>query len=209
LNKEPTNIPFFERPDLSPYLVHLTKSTSSPKRSALNNLINMLKCGEIFGSGKSGFIKGPNEATCFTDIPLSSLKFLLNVKNTNPENPRYQPYGILVSKKFAYRKGARPVIYLSDAELALLSINQQEIWRVVRFEGVDDADVNWTHEREWRRKGNFPLPTNPYAVLVKTVAEARKLREKIVSSPKDFASLPSSIIPLEVLCQGLPYIFKK
>jgi hypothetical protein len=58
------DLPFEERPDLTPYLVHLTKNTkASDKFSALDNLINILKTGEIWGCSTSkGFIKGPTEA---------------------------------------------------------------------------------------------------------------------------------------------------
>jgi len=83
-----TRLPFFERPDLSPFLVHLTKNTKADDGfTALNNLNRILKCGELRGSDK-GFIKGPNPATCFMDIPLSSLKYVLSKSNTDPDFPR-------------------------------------------------------------------------------------------------------------------------
>ncbi len=86
--KESNNLPFFERPDLSPFLVHLTKNTKSDDEfSAYDNLVNILETGEIWGSNtEKGFIKGPNEAACFMDIPLASLKYVLNEANTNPES---------------------------------------------------------------------------------------------------------------------------
>ncbi len=137
--KESNNLPFFERPDLSPFLVHLTKNTKSDDEfSAYDNLVNILKTGEIWGSNtEKGFVKGPNEAACFMDIPLSSLKYVLNEANTNPEKPRYEPYGIIVSKTYAYKRGCRPVIYLSNKELDALKMPREELWRVVRLEGVD------------------------------------------------------------------------
>ncbi|MCU8083613.1 hypothetical protein [Shewanella sp. SM23] len=206
--KESNNLPFFERPDLSPFLVHLTKNTKSDDEfSAYDNLVNILKTGEIWGSNtEKGFVKGPNEAACFMDIPLSSLKYVLNEANTNPEKPRYEPYGIIVSKTYAYKRGCRPVIYLSNKELDALKIPREELWRVVRLEGVDGEGINWVHEREWRVKGDFIIPKDPQAVLVRNVASAKKLREAISKNPKKFKSLPSSIIPLTVLCQGLPYM---
>ena len=37
-------LPFFKRPDLTPYLVHLTKNTKSENdRSAFKNLVNILR----------------------------------------------------------------------------------------------------------------------------------------------------------------------
>jgi len=205
---ESKHLPFFERPDLSPYLVHLTKNTTKvDEYSAFDNLVSILQLGEVWGSNtKKGFIKGPNKAACFMDIPLGSLKYVLNAKNTDPANPRYEPYGVLVTKTYAYKHGCRPVIYLSNAELRAIDVPKQELWRVVRFDGVSGPEVNWIHEREWRRKGSFPLAINPHAVLVKNVTDARKLERMIDKDPKAFKARPSSIIPLTVLCQGLPYM---
>ena len=61
------DVPFDERPDLTPYLIHLTKNTkAADKFSALDNLTNILQLGKIWGSNKSeGFIRGPHRATCF------------------------------------------------------------------------------------------------------------------------------------------------
>jgi len=207
-HSESNDLPFFERPDLSPYLVHLTKNTNKEDEySAFENLVSILKLGEVWGSNtKKGFIKGPNKAACFMDIPLSSLKYVLTAQNSDPEKPRYEPYGVLVTKNYAYKHGCRPVMYLSKDEQQAIDVPEQELWRVVRLEGVDGATVNWIHEREWRCKGSFRLPSNPYAVLVKNVADAKKLRELIEDEPKSFKAYPSSIIPLTVLCQGLPYL---
>lgn len=205
---EPTNLPFFERPDLSPFLVHLTKNTDREDGfTAYDNLVSILRGGQICGSNtKKGFVKGPNRAACFMDIPLASLKYVLNEANTDPDAPRYEPYGIVVSKEFAYRKGCRPVMYLSNDELQDLDIPESELWRVVRFEGVDKGSINWVHEREWRAKGNFRLPTAVRAVLVKDVKEAKRLQQSLAKNRSKYKAPPSSIIPLSVLCGGLPYI---
>jgi hypothetical protein len=104
------HLPFFERPDLSPYLVHLTRSSDEESgNSAFENLVSILLDGKIEGSTtKKGFIKGSNPATCFMDIPLSSLKYILNESNTDPANPRYEPYGIVVTKKNRLQKRLSP-----------------------------------------------------------------------------------------------------
>jgi hypothetical protein len=80
------DLPFFERPDLTPFLVHLTKNTKAEDDySAFNNLVNILKTGEIWGSDtKKGFIKGPSPAACFMDIPFYALKYVLNEENSDP-----------------------------------------------------------------------------------------------------------------------------
>jgi hypothetical protein len=202
------DLPFFERPDLSPYLVHLTRSSNEQNgSSAFENLVSILSDGKIEGSTtKKGFIKGNNPATCFMDIPLSSLKYVLNESNTDPANPRYEPYGIVVTKKTAYKKGCRPVIYLSNSEMNQLGIDEDEKWRIVRLENVDGVGINWIHEREWRCKGSFDVPESPIAVLVKDSDEATRLQKIISKNKRQLTSIPKSIIPLSILCQGLPYM---
>lgn len=205
---ESNNLPFFERPDLSPFLVHLTRnSVKSDGYTAYQNLLSILGTGEIFGSTtESGFIKGNLPATCFMDVPLGSLKYVLNESNTDPKRPRYEAFGIVLTKKFAYKNGCRPVMYLSDEELKLIGVPDSELWRVVRLEAIDGTGINWVHEREWRCNGSFKLPAKPLAVLVQTSKDAVNLRAHINREPDFFKSIPQSIIPLEVLCQGLPYL---
>lgn len=199
---------FMERPDLTPFLIHLTKNTERyDGYTALRNLYNILRTGSVWGSStKKGFIKGPNKAACFMDVPFFSLKYVLNKANTDPNYPRYEPYGIVVSKQYAYAKGCRPVLYLSNQELCDLGLHRDEWWRVVRFEGVKADDIDWIHEREWRIRDCFPLPRNLYAVLVKTAGEANALRETLAKHRDKFKVIPRAVLPLEVICQGLPYM---
>lgn len=208
--RDSNNLPFLERPDLSPFLVHLTKNTKIENGcSAFDNLVNILRKGVVRGSDTTkGFIKGPHGAACFMDIPFFSLKYVLNAKNTDRSRPRYEPYGIVVSKAYAYDRGCRPVLYLSNEEVSALKVPRGELWRVVRFEGADGYAVNWVHEREWRSKRNFELPSGLRAVLVKTPRDAERLRKLIDVEPHRFASTTRSIIPMTVLCQGLPYLQK-
>ena len=200
------DLPFYERPDLTPYIVHLTKNTKSDgRRGAFDNLVSILERGRIRGSQKSkGFIKGPHRAACFMDVPFSALKYVLNVHDTDPHNPRYEPYGVFVTKKYAYSVGCRPVLYLSNNEVRKLALPSDELWRVVRFEVSDEGWISWLHEREWRCRGAFDLPPNPIGVLVRTAKEAEKLGKLIHQEPDRFAAKPRSIIPLTVVCQGLP-----
>lgn len=198
-------LPFNSRPDLTPYLIHLTKNTESKDQySAYENLVSILKSGEIWGSSsKKGFVKGPNKASCFMDVPFQALKYVLTPENTDPQNPRYEPYGIIVKKSTAYTKGCRPVLYLSDEEIKTLGIPKDELWRVVRFEPRKGRWISWLHEREWRCCGKFIVPAKPLAVLVKDTRDALKLQKQIEEEPREFKCKPSSIIPLSIICQGL------
>lgn len=197
------DLPFNERPDLTPYIVHLTKnSRKQDKQTAFDNLVSILMSGRIIGTKLTGKIKGPSPATCFMDVPFAALKYVLNPKDTNPDRPRYEPYGIFVTKKYAYENRCRPVLYLSDQEAIDLRIPQSELWRVVRFEVSERGWISWLHEREWRCKGDFRMPTTFYGVLVKTAPEAERLTKMIHDEPDEFKAKPRSVIPLEVVCQG-------
>jgi hypothetical protein len=166
-----------------------------------------MKTGKVLGSTPStGFIKGLNPAACFMDVPFFALKYILNKEDADPQRPRYEAFGIVVTKKRAYTKGCRPVLYLSNDELEQLKIPQKEQWRVVRFEVSGDGWISWLHEREWRCKGDFKLSRKFTAVLVKNQKFAMKLQERLSREPKDFKAIPKSIIPLTVICQGLPYL---
>jgi hypothetical protein len=130
----------------------------------------------------------------------------LNKSNTDETSPRYEPYGIFCTKKIAYERGARPVLYLSNQEVCDLRIPDDELWRVVRLEVDDDGWISWLHEREWRVKGDFRVPRSPYGVLVHTPKEAAELIELLAAEPDGFKVRPKSVIPLTVLCQGLVYM---
>lgn len=198
-------LPFNARPDLTPYLLHLTKNTKPEDEfSAYDNLVSILKTGKIWGSSsKKGFIKGPSKAACFMDVPFASLKYVLTPENSDPQSPRYEPYGIAVTKRYAYDEGCRPVLYLSDAETTDLQIPRGELWRVVRFEVSKKGWISWLHEREWRCKGNFTLPRAPQAVFVRNTREAERLTKEIAACKSEFRCRPRAVVPLTVMCQGL------
>lgn len=51
--KEFDDLYFHVRPDLTPYLIHLTKNTQkNDQYTALDNLVSILKTGVIWGSDK-------------------------------------------------------------------------------------------------------------------------------------------------------------
>jgi hypothetical protein len=201
------DLPFYERPDLTPYLIHLTKnSVDEDGRSAFDNLVSILETGEIWGT--RAFVKGLDRAACFMDVPFYSLKYILNEENTDPNNPRYEAFGIFVSKKYAYNVGCRPVLYLSDEEVTQIKIPNEELWRVVKLELSNSRCVSWLHEREWRVKGDFALPAKRQGVLVRDPACAEKLQKLIAEAPDRFKAKGYSVIPLTVLCQGLPLLQK-
>lgn len=212
MGKKFEELPFGDRPDLTPYLIHLTKnSVADDEYTAFDNLVNILRTGEIWGSDRRGFIKGKYPATCFMDIPFSSLKYVLNEENSSPNKPRYEPYGIFIEKSCAYKEGVRPVLYLSDEEVEALQIPEEELWRVVKLEVHRNDWISWVHEREWRCKGDFKLPpkrkTRRYpfklGVLVKSYRDILTIQKDINEKPDKYPVEISTILPLDVICQGL------
>jgi hypothetical protein len=142
------------------------------------------------------------------DVPFYSLKYILNEENRDSNNPRYEPFGIFVSKKYAYNKDCRPVLYLSDEEVNQIKIPNCELWRVVKLGLNNGGCISWLHEREWRVKGDFPLPSKWQGVLVRNPTCAEKLQKLIAETPDRFKANRYSVIPLTVLCQGLPFLQK-
>lgn len=198
------DLPFHARPDLTPFLVHLTRNTDDVDGfSALDNLESILRTGRVSGSGRAGFVKGATRAACFMDVPFASLKYVLNPTDASSKSPRYEPYGIFVTKTYAYKAGCRPVMYLSNDEVTSLRIPKAELWRVVRLEVSEAGWVSWLHEREWRCRGDFQLPGKLVGVLVRKSAEAEQLAAEIRDKPHDYKSKPRCILPLQVVCQGL------
>jgi len=198
-------LPFNVRPDLTPYIVHLTKRNDG--LSAFKNLVNILETGTLNGSGRKGYVKGPNRAVCFMDIPFSALKYVINDKNSKGPKVRYEPCGIFLTKKWAYENGLRPVLYLSDDEIIDLRIPKNETWRVVKFEKRNQGWISWVHEREWRGKGDLELPTN-VGVLVRSSHQVKRLYKLLNNPKRTFFCKPRAILPLSIVCQGLKYLSK-
>jgi len=125
------------RDDISLDLVHWTKGESDEE--AFKTLCSIIAELKIFGS--SGSIKGLYTCVCFTEAPTSKFHLQLN---------RYSSFGIKVSKNWLYKLGGRPVIYQSNSEYSFLIEEQR--WRHVRYEPVNDSPIDFTWEREWRIK---------------------------------------------------------
>ncbi len=151
----------YHRPDIVNAVIHLTGNrTASNGCSAEQALQAILKEGKIRGSCSAGFIKGPNRATCFTEMPLPSIKYFIK---DNFARHQYENYGIAMHKSHAWKMGARPAIYLPDEEADWIPDEQK--WRLVRFEY---GNVDFTHEREWRCKGDVDITGIGIYIIVPT-----------------------------------------
>jgi hypothetical protein len=128
------------RNDICNYLIHFTKNDPSSGNPAFEVLQTIISSGFLLGS--NNLIRGSYKCICFSEVPLEQMPSGL----VNPDYySRYSPFGIMVSKKWLYDQGGRPVIYEHDSEFELLPETHR--WRHVRYEpGV----VDFTWEREWR-----------------------------------------------------------
>lgn len=169
------------RSDISTYITHLTKNTK--EKDSLDVLEEILNTKKIIGSSpEKGFIIGENSAVCFQDIPLygvsqNSLHEELNRKELGAKI-RYQPYGLTFKKSYVYGKGGRPVFY-EQKEKAKEILSEEEWWRIVSFDLSNrDSIKDWTHEREWRLKGDFEFELDKAIILLPMLQNYKRFVER-------------------------------
>ena len=128
------------RTDICDYLIHFTKNDPVTGNSGFERLQIIMTSGFLLGS--SNLIRGAYKCCCFSEVPLEQMPGGL----VNPDYySGYSPFGIMVSKKWLYEQGGRPVIYQHMSEFDNLPDSHR--WRHVTYEpGV----VDFTWEREWR-----------------------------------------------------------
>jgi len=165
----------------APMLAHFTRA--SGKSSAMDNLIRILGAGVI--SGASRMVRGGRRAVCLFDAPLSELSRVL----TDGNRRRYEPFGIAVDKRYAFSKGARPVVYMPFAEAAAI-LKPEEMWRVVSIEMTRAALVDWTFEREWRLLGDLPLEPKSSVALVASWHDAEEVYDRFGGKPPCAGVIP-------------------
>lgn len=146
-----------DRFDMSDYLIHFTRNNNG--KSAFENLKEIIQSGHI----KAGWAKrnakrtifGKFPAVCFTEMPIYSL---LKYAENREEFTKIDFYGIAISKKFMFDKGARNVIYGTTNESEHEEkrgdewfskyLPEEEQYRYM-LTGIKVPN-DWTHEREWR-----------------------------------------------------------
>jgi hypothetical protein len=135
--------------------------------------------------GSSGWSYGEN-CVCFTEAPIqefNSIFSLVEIAASEAERPRYEPYGIGVSKSWLFGKGGRPVIYDHPDNYA--SFPEKEKYRFVPYNPAKGVDFTW--EREWRiRTGNLTLDPRETLVVVPTSEEAFELVYEFADLEPDF-----------------------
>jgi hypothetical protein len=129
------------RDDLSNRLIHLTRDLDGTP--AADRFLSILLEAKIHGSSRG--IRGNYKCVCFSESPISKIAMLLAQPDLT--SIRYRPFGVIVTKEWAFSKGARPAIYQSEDEFELLPELLRH--RHVRYE---PGKHDYTWEREWRIK---------------------------------------------------------
>jgi len=159
------------RRDVSDLLFHFTRSTNG--KSASSVLYEILNDGKLRGNSRWS---EPDKIVCFTEAPIqefNSIFSLISIAASKNERPRYEPYGIAVSKKWLYEQGGRPVIY--DHPDTLKDYPESLRYRFVPYiPAIGNKDYTW--EREWRIKVD-ELKLDPFAPTLVVVPSSKEAFE--------------------------------
>ncbi len=123
------------RADLSKDLIHWIRAEGND--DAFEVLRSIVREQRLMGG--DGHIRGGYRCVCFTEAPDSTFHQVIG---------RYRPFGIEVSKQWAYSEGGRPVIYQPEEEYEQLPESHR--WRHVRYELDAEPPIDFSWEREWR-----------------------------------------------------------
>jgi len=146
-------------PDNPDYLCHFTgrPRVDDPvpqwlPRTPEGRLAQILKLGELHGA-KPKWVE--DTVVCFSELSRVAVNTLLS-KGFTIRGP-YAPWGVVLRKSHLTEEGARPVWYMSSAEIeATASLPAHMRLRRVKYD--ESAGVDWTHEREWRLSFAGPAP---------------------------------------------------
>jgi len=114
-------------------------------------------------------LMGIKDSVHFSFLEFHSIFSLASIASSDEERPRYELYGIAVTKEWLFEKGGRPVIY--DDESSFDSISDNIKYRFVPYDLMKGKDYTW--EREWRiRTEHLELDPRHTLIVVPTSEEA-------------------------------------
>jgi len=169
-----------------PMLTHFTRAAGT--KSAIDNLDAILRGGVIRGATR--LIQGGRPVVCLFDATVGELGQLLVRSNRR----RYEPFGVALDKRYAFRKGARPVLYLPWREARQI-LAQEERWRVAAIDLDRNPPIDWSFEREWRVAGDLPLPVRAAVALVESWRDADELYDRFDGDPPCAGVIPVKDLP--------------
>lgn len=189
---------YHSRTDIGAYLTHLTRRTSN--MGAVDVLIKILIERNLLGSGNKGFIPGNEKAVCFQDTPLYGIaQNILHEEKIREElggKLRYDAVGLMLPKPYLFRNGCRPVIYETKEIANELFSNVK--WRIVTMDFPSTENIiDWSHEREWRIKGDFNFDISKAYVVLSNSDDYKEFIEKVDEIDKNILSEIKGIIVLD------------
>jgi hypothetical protein len=161
------------RVDISPYLIHFTSGENH--EAAFQRLRKIVDERRLIAGTRC--IKGQFPCVCFSEAPLTTLpNGLVNEEYYS----HYSPFGIMVSKRWLFGQGGRPVIYETDQEYD--NLPETHRWRHVLYEQRPHSfPVDFTWEREWRIKCDYLEFDEAAAnIVVPDFAWAQRLTDDII-----------------------------
>jgi hypothetical protein len=191
------------RLDVCSMLTHLTKegSVEGQKLTSVEVLVKILHDRCIIAPGKDGgrvpgkglvlkipretYVIGPRPAVSFFATPLPALAQHLAYEydlldqveeREQAAKVRYRGVGLAFDKQYAFRRGARPVIY-EKTEVAKRFLPENEHWRIVNLDLERSEIIDWTHEQEWRAPHNFDFDLAAAILVVETAEQYAQLRD--------------------------------
>jgi len=184
------------RDDITNNLVHLTKGikpdSSKHREEAALILDKIIRERKIIGG--TGYIRGSYRCVCFSEAPIGKISFIL--ADGKGGDFKYQPYGVMVSKKWLFEKGGMPVIYGPYNEFNELPEHMR--YRHVRFY-LGDYKVDHSWEREWRIKTNELEITPQDVTLVVPDRVAKEAFQQVHGSEWHFIVLSDLGVDIEAL----------
>ena len=169
-----------------PMLTHFTRAAGT--KSAIDNLDAILRQGVIRGATR--LIRGGRPVVCLFDASLGELGRLLVRSNRR----RYEPFGVAMDKRYAFRMGARPVLYIPWREARHI-LAEEERWRVAEIDLDRNPPIDWSFEHEWRVAGDFPLPARAAVALVESWRDAEELFDRFDGNPPCAGVIPVADLP--------------
>lgn len=169
------------RTDLSTFVVHLTKRTTSSARENLRSILKgqTIRAVSAMGAAAGRLDPGTRDwnsqrVVCFTESPLEQLHSFF-VQFEERRRHKFAPYGIAFTKLQARRAGVTPVWYTDTTWATNWRVNY--VWNLIetaktagKFATSDIAQIapfvetmgyaasghkEFWWEREWRHLGNF------------------------------------------------------
>ncbi|KAE9635720.1 hypothetical protein [Aeromonas veronii] len=186
-----------KRPDISRFLVHLTRRTRNI--DAEDNLINILKEKNIEARNHHCLfspklkkmdltprLKNSFKTVCFTETPLDQIDKL--AVEDFPRRIKLQPYGLVFWRDNMIEVGANPAIYLNAEGTALREYLLSEFDR--QFEGIDTLN-------ELRRTEEYYREIIHYYSLVNIMREKHDFSwEREWRHPGDFNFNYSDVVAI-------------